>query len=351
MEQELDTAWASARSNFETFEKAHDDYLHKLSDLTKQQEACLKAIKQQKNLINGIQDSLTRATSGSDTLEKEKVDEVRKWLADSRSRLKEMQSELPVQDNGFYLSLILGSNLNLSLLTSDQRYKYKQEYESFKWKVTLTVVFWVILAYLSPWRVIDSLGLFLLVWYYCTLTIRESILTINGSKIKGWWVLHHYFSTVLCGIVLIWKDGVCYQSFRSQFLLHVAYICCVQILQSQYQAGCLRRLHSLGQGHQMDITVEGFTGFMFKGLTFLLPFLMIGYFFQLYNAYVLWYLSYSCEGEWNVTALCYLFLFLASGNIFTTSLVIFKKFRQSGSYAQLRDLTRKYRMRRRSKKE
>ncbi|KIH69315.1 hypothetical protein ANCDUO_00343, partial [Ancylostoma duodenale] len=47
--------------------------------------------------------------------------------------------------------------------------------------------------------------------------------------------------------------------------------------QTQYQSGCLRRLHSLGQGHIMDITVEGFTSFMFKGLTFLLPFLVAAY--------------------------------------------------------------------------
>lgn len=75
-----------------------------------------------------------------------------------------MQADLPVQSNGFYLNLILGSNLNLSLPNNDQRYKYKQEYEDFKWKVTIAVVLWALLAWAIPWRVVDSLGLFLLVW-------------------------------------------------------------------------------------------------------------------------------------------------------------------------------------------
>ncbi|KAL6728874.1 hypothetical protein Aduo_010607 [Ancylostoma duodenale] len=245
----------------------------------------------------------------------------------------------------------LGKNLNLSLLSKNDRYKYKQDYESFKWKVTVAILVSVAFSYLFPWRVLDSIGNFLMVWYYCTLTIRESVLTINGSRIKGWWVVHHYLSCVLCGIVLTWRDGECYQSFRHQFLMFVFYLCFVQILQTQYQSGCLRRLHSLGQGHIMDITVEGFTSFMFKGLTFLLPFLVAAYIFQIYNAYTLWYLSYNCEGQWQVFALCFMFFVLAVGNIVTTSMVLLKKLRTSGSYNYIVALTEKYRTRSDTKDE
>lgn len=55
-----------------------------------------------------------------------------------------------------------------------------------------------------PCRVTDAAFNFLLVWYYCTLTIRESILINNGSRIKGWWVFHHYVSTFLSGVMLTW---------------------------------------------------------------------------------------------------------------------------------------------------
>ena len=38
--------------------------------------------------------------------------------------------------------------------------------------------------YFLNYRVLDIIFMFLIVWYYCTLTIRESILIVNGSRIK-----------------------------------------------------------------------------------------------------------------------------------------------------------------------
>lgn len=73
-------------------------------------------------------------------------------------------------------------------------------------------------------RVLDLIFMFLLVWYYCTLTIRESILKVNGSKIKGWWRMHHFISTALSGVLLIWPNNSVYYSFRSQFMWFNVYI-------------------------------------------------------------------------------------------------------------------------------
>lgn len=81
-----------------------------------------------------------------------------------------------------YLSIILGSNLNISLLNPDDRYRYKQEYEKFKMTVTYVVMGALTLAYMLPFRAMDALAIFLMVWYYCTLTIREAILRVNGSR-------------------------------------------------------------------------------------------------------------------------------------------------------------------------
>ena len=38
--------------------------------------------------------------------------------------------------------------------------------------------------YFLNFRVLDLVIMFLIVWYYCTLTVRESILIVNGSRIK-----------------------------------------------------------------------------------------------------------------------------------------------------------------------
>lgn len=72
-------------------------------------------------------------------------------------------------------------------------------------------------------------------------------------------------------------------------------------MQFVYQKGCLYRLKALGDRYSMDITIEGFHSWMWKGLSFLLPFLYAGYAFQLYNAYVLYKLSRDPDAPWPVS--------------------------------------------------
>ncbi|MEE6503989.1 hypothetical protein FKM82_005037 [Ascaphus truei] len=97
----------------------------------------------------------------------------------------------------------------------------------------------------------------------------------NG--IKGWWVSHHYVSTFLSGVMLTWPNGLMYQIFRNQFLAFSIFQSCVQFLQYYYQSGCLYRLRALGERNHLDLTVEGFQSWMWRGLTFLLPFLFFGH--------------------------------------------------------------------------
>lgn len=174
-------------------------------------------------------------------------------------------------------------------------------------------------------RVLELSFIFLLVWYYCTLTIRESILKVNGSRIKGWWRAHHFISTVCSGVLLIWPQGEAWQLFRNQFMYFNAYISMVQFLQFRYQRGVLYRLKALGERHDMDITIEGFHSWMWRGLSFLLPFLFVGYIFQAYNSYVLWKLSSHPDAPWQVLCLSTLFFVLFIGNTLTTLWVIPEK--------------------------
>ena len=111
----------------------------------------------------------------------------------------------------------------------------------------------------------------------------------------------------------------------------------------------------------MTTTTDGFQHWMMKGLSFILPFLFIGYFFQLYNAYVLFQISQlpECQ-EWQVSskifvsifkyliqllnnlfkvlALSIIFFVLFLGNFFTTWIVIRKKIR-GRLQKQIRDIS------------
>ncbi|KAF1763357.1 hypothetical protein GCK72_011623 [Caenorhabditis remanei] len=350
--EKLENDWKLIQDDFQKLEKIHDEYIQKSRQVSKFQDTAGKAMKHHNYLLKNFKETMKQTQQSLEKKEpsEEKssivaqISKMREEMEVSNLRLRDMQGELPAQSNGFYLNLILGSNLNVSLLTKTEKFKYKQEYEGFKWNITILICALALISWMWPFRVFDSILCFLMVWYYCTLTIRESVLRVNGSKIKGWWLSHHYLSCAVPGIVLTWKDGVCYQEFRPYFLLFTFYISLVQLAQNQYQSGCLRRLHSLGQGHQMDITVEGFTSWQFKGLTFLLPFLTIGYLYQLYLAWKLYGYTNTetCDGLWQVWALSILLGAIAGGNIVTTSMVCIRKLKTTPSYTNIVALTRKY---------
>uniref|UniRef100_A0A9J2PYD3 TMPIT-like protein n=2 Tax=Ascaris TaxID=6251 RepID=A0A9J2PYD3_ASCLU len=339
--------WHTLSKECIEMESKHDVYLSKMRELSKLQEACLKAVKHASYRLNQINADLKSLEKNTKVNEEDAsdIETMKREMVELESKLAEMKGELPVPKNGLYLSIILGSNLNLSLLNKNDRYRYKQDYEKFKLSVTYAQLLLIVVALFFRARIFDSLLNFVLVWYYCTLTIREAILSINGSRIKGWWMTHHYVSCVLSGVTLTWKDSECYRAFRTQFLLFVLYIAFVQVLQSQYQRGCLRRLHALGQRHSMDITVEGFSSWMFRGLTFLIPFLVLAYIFQFYNCYVLITLhnAMDCAGQWQVPALAVMFFLVGCCNSFTLLRVIINKFKQSGSYSTLFNMQTKYR--------
>merc|ERR1719195_1783730 len=248
------------------------------------------------------------------------VSDLNKDILRRSAQLEQMAESLP-RKSGRYLRGIIG-NVDCSILDKNEKYQYKESYEQFKLIVNLIGGILASTNYFLNFRVLDLVIMFLIVWYYCTLTIRESILIVNGSRIKGWWRTHHFVSCVVGGVLLVWPDGGAYREFRDQHTLFNVYVAFIQYLQYVYQKGCLYRLRSLGERREMDITIDGFHSWMWKGLSFLLPFLYAGYIWQLYNAHTLFYLSYESGKTWHVPVLCFLFLLLGVGNMITTSWTI-----------------------------
>jgi len=375
---ELVEEWSALNEDFSQLEELHKQYKVKVDEIEALQSKCKQRVKNHSKRLKEIGSKLKIAISEENDLasstERNKIaNSVKKEEASVKyerdkdsvqvqsgasnlSALKSLREEIAVRkneirdiedvlpkDNGIYLRIILGT-VNVSLISKAAKYAYKNDYELFKLRVT-SVAFALSLLILTvlKYRFWETILTFLLVWYYCTLTIRESILTVNGSRIKGWWVTHHFVSTVVAGVLLVWPDGTTYQVFRSQYIVFVLYLSFVQFLQYYYQRGCLYRLRALGERHNMDITAEGFQSWMWKGLSFLLPFLCAAYFFQLYNAYVLMRLSFheDCD-EWQVPLLSFLFLVLFVGNVGTTLLVMRKKIVRGADY--LWSLRNKYKM-------
>ncbi|OXU25504.1 hypothetical protein TSAR_000314 [Trichomalopsis sarcophagae] len=280
--------WNDLQNDYKELEALNRTYLAKLEEVGELQKKCQNGISHQKYRMGVIKKSL-KQLHASETRQMLDKDMQRR-----EQQIHEMEQTLP-KANGTYLSIILGS-VNVSILNKNDK--------------TLELSF-----------------MFLLVWYYCTLTIRESILKVNGSRIKGWWRFHHFLSTVVSGVLLVWPNTGPWYAFRGQFMWFNVYISVVQYLQFRYQRGVLYRLKALGERHNMDITIEGFHSWMWRGLSFLLPFLFFGYFFQLYNAYTLLKLTWHPEATWHVPVLSAMFLVLFLGNMTTTIMVIPQKLR------------------------
>uniref|UniRef100_A0A672K3J4 Transmembrane protein 120B n=1 Tax=Sinocyclocheilus grahami TaxID=75366 RepID=A0A672K3J4_SINGR len=296
--------WTEIEQEYQQLQETHKVYRLKLEELTNLQAICSSAISKQRKALKDLKHSLHKCTKTRSEKETGVINDLQVQIKERQNVFFDMEAYLP-KKNGLYLNLVLG-NVNVTLLSNQAKFAYKDEYEKFKLYMTIILMFGAVTClFLFNYRVTDEIFNFLLVWYYCTLTIRESILMSNGSRIKGWWVSHHYVSTFLSGVI--------------EYNL-------LTFLQYYYQSGCLYRLRALGERNQLDLTVEGFQSWMWRGLTFLLPFLFFGHFWQLYNAASLFKLSArdDCK-EWQVFMLALTFLILFLGNFLTTLKVVHQK--------------------------
>lgn len=376
--QDLLNQWENLSKEINSFEEQHRNYLSQLEvieKLKKQHASEFRKIQSKiQNLNKSIdvhQSLIVIANDGSSNTQKPKSDLLRirrdsekqnETTEDRIVRLRTIQEHLIKQRSDYmkriqftlpqsperYLRIILGSELPVSILDKSEQWKYKESYERFKLRVTLIIMLIALLmsTIVPANRALDALFHFLLVWYYCTLTIRESILVVNGSNIQFWWRLHHFISTICTCVILIWPSTKSYQILRQQHYIFILYISYVQVLLYYYQKGLLYRLRALGDSHELQITIEGFQSWMLRGLSFLAPFLFLGYLFELYNAYVIYKMSLDSTMEPNpdwqfmLKILAGIFLILFLGNFITMYLVIRRKIRER--IADIQWITHRY---------
>ncbi|XP_028275325.1 transmembrane protein 120A-like isoform X2 [Parambassis ranga] len=295
--------WRSLEEEYQQLQDTHRTYLQKLDEVSTLQKKCSFSISHQRKRLHEMTHLVKKCSKETSEADARTMDELKEKIKMLPSAFSDMEAFLP-KKNGLYLNLVLG-NVNVTLLSKQSKFAYKDEYEKFKLYLTvLLLLFSFICYFFVSYRFLDAILNFLLVWYYCTLTIRESILITNGSR----------------------PDGKLYKTFRNQFLAYCLYQSFVQCLQCYYQSGCLYRLRALGERHNMDLTVEGFQSWMWKGLTFLLPFLFFGHFWQLFNSLSLFRMAQlpDCkEGQVLLCGLCFLILFM--GNFVTTVAVLRQK--------------------------
>lgn len=317
----LTKEWEELCQEYNSLEDTHSKYLELIELLHGRQQKCFNDIKHQRYRMLQISSSVKQAKKlVENQTELQEIDELEKNIIKREAQLTELEQGLPRQ-SGFYLRIILG-DVNVSILNRQDKIRYKDEYEKFKLALNVIGFVMAVINLFINNRAFEKVVMLTSVWYYCTLTIREAILRVNGSRINGWWSAHHFISTFAVAILLIWPQGEPWQLFRRQFMYFNAFICFVQYLEFGYQKGLLYRLKALGERHNMDITVEGFHSWMWRGMSFLLPFLLVEYLFQAYNAWTLYKLSFHSDAFWHVPVLSFLFAVIFIGNMVSTLMVI-----------------------------
>ncbi|XP_043996979.1 ion channel TACAN-like [Gambusia affinis] len=319
--------WEKVEKDYKNIQDNYRLYKEELEENAQLERSCSRFIEEQRKNLEEISFLLMKYKQNHRQLSPEQRDYIsvmEEFIKERRKALFEMEADLP-KKNRLYHTLVLG-NIHLRLLSKQQKCAYKGEYEKLKRVLRVILfVFSFTCRFLFSFRTLDDLFNFLLVWYYCTLTIRESILISNGSRIRDWWVFHHFVSIFLSGVMLTWPDGDLYQMFRDQYLSYNLYQSFVQFVQYCYQSGCLYQHKVPGETHNMDLTVEGFQPWMWRLLIFLPPVLFLCNFWELYNSITLFKMSQLPEHQvWQVLMSGCSYLVLFFGNLFNTLGVIYQ---------------------------
>jgi len=314
------------QSEFPAFEQRYEAFVDEVDKLKSTQTLCQHDIKHYRMFMQMLKQEMKTIDTKDNILSEIELSVIKNTFDEKEHLLREMEDCLPKQ-NGYYLSIVLGS-VNVSFPNKQDKFAYKNNYENFKIAVSAIIAVLALLLYSCiQVRLMDSIFHLFIVWYYCTLTIRERILIQNGSRIKGWWATYHFILTAEAAVMLIWPHSESYAAFRDQFMLYTFYTAIVQCIQYYYQIGCLYKLRALGERPSMDITVDGYMSWMSKRLSFLLIFLILAYAFQFFNAYALYciYQQSYCN-EWQPLVVGAIYAFVCVGNMLTTVHVIRQKF-------------------------
>eukprot|EP00177_Eucheuma_denticulatum_P004543 GFKZ01008259.1.p1 GENE.GFKZ01008259.1~~GFKZ01008259.1.p1 ORF type:complete len:390 (+),score=54.54 GFKZ01008259.1:133-1302(+) len=306
----------------------------KMTELHALQDAFETAVSKQAKMlkplksIRGVSKSSRNAERSSETgdgVERISQSDMSAEVAVLQARLKEMQLLMPAT-GGMFVEIFLGS-INVRFARKSERLAFKKEYEKIKLK--LAPVFAILCIVCLVFEEYRWLHMFLqlgLSCYYVTLAVRENILRANGSNIRAWWIIHHYFTMMQGVLLLTWPNGVSYARFRRQLHLFGLYNAILMIFQTRYQMARLYTLRSLGRANEMDVASSDSTQIHWsETMTLLLPLILFGQAMQANQARVLFNLYREFPTEIQILLLGLLCFANFVGNITTTMKVLIAK--------------------------
>ncbi|KAG1676071.1 hypothetical protein FOA52_014936 [Chlamydomonas sp. UWO 241] len=180
----------------------------------------------------------------------------------------------------FMLRMVLGTKVNVIAHRLDQATALKEEYYRFRDSCALIMLISSGLLAIGMARaqvlkdtgvegytfaptLMTGLQLYLtwLCYFYVALALRENVLMMNGSHIKGWWIRHHYFSSACTLIMLglpVYSPAVFFLCQR--FMAWSSMQAAVMMVQNHYQRRRMYTRIALGKNTAMDVVAGESSG-------------------------------------------------------------------------------------------
>lgn len=170
------------------------------------------------------------------------------------------------------LSYLLGDKVNIVTLRKDQAMAIREEYHAFRKRAVWLMGVAPMLLYLGMKRadhvVTEGHSMSLapplltgiqayfawLCYFYVAMALRESVLLVNGSHIRSWWIHHHIWSAAGSLLMLslpISSPTVYY--FAEKFMLWSAFQALVMLVQNRYQKRRMYTRIAMGKNSAMDV--------------------------------------------------------------------------------------------------
>lgn len=169
--------------------------------------------------------------------------------------------------------------------------RIKEEYHSFRNRSAYTMLAFAGLLYIGVLRsrlvaeanapltlmpvVMVGVQFFLcwLLFFYTAAALRESVLKVNGSHIRPWWIHHHYWAMATCVLMLsLPVDSPAFVRAITLFLWWAFMQGIVIVIQNRYQRRRMYTRIALGKNSAMDV-VSGETSGSHGQLLLLYPML------------------------------------------------------------------------------
>lgn len=182
-------------------------------------------------------------------------------------------------------------SVNFISYRKDQSNKLKEEYHCFRNHCAYIMFGFALLLHLGVLRsqkaleaneqltllpvVMVGVQLFLcwLLYFYTATALRESVLKVNGSLIRPWWIQHHYWSMAACVLMLsLPADSPAFVQAATRFLWWAMMQAIVIVLQNRYQRRRMYTRIALGKNSCMDV-ISGESSGSFGQLYILYPLL------------------------------------------------------------------------------